>query len=148
MDLKGATENKSNIWSTCQLDPTYSPPPRGLNKPLWGLIAPSSSWYASCNWWRFRYLVVPLWHASFGLSAWLDFGPCTLFLFLSLIWVLSFYEIWPGFHHLRKLKDPYELAPTWIFPPWAQGFSLHVLLCVLISRTKRKCTRNVQELCL
>jgi hypothetical protein len=53
-----------------------------------------------------------------------------------------------GFHHLRKLKDPYKLAPTWIFSPWAHGFSLRVLLCVIITRTKRKCTKNVQELCL
>jgi hypothetical protein len=32
--------------------------------------------------------------ASFGLFACLDFGPGTFFLFLSLSWVLSFYEVW------------------------------------------------------
>jgi len=34
-----------------------------------------------------------LWAASFRLFACLDFGPCPLFLFLSLSWVLSFYEV-------------------------------------------------------
>jgi hypothetical protein len=38
-----------------------------------------------------------VWHASFGLFACLDFGPCPLFLFLSLAWVLSFYDVWQGF---------------------------------------------------
>ncbi len=45
----------------------------------------------------FQYLVVSFaffWPASFGLFACLDFGPCPLFLFLSLSWVLSFYEVW------------------------------------------------------
>jgi hypothetical protein len=32
-----------------------------------------------------------LWPASFGLFPCLDFGPCPLFLFLSLGWVLSFF---------------------------------------------------------
>jgi hypothetical protein len=32
--------------------------------------------------------------ASFGLFACLDFGPGPLFPFLSLSWVLSFYEVW------------------------------------------------------
>jgi hypothetical protein len=35
-----------------------------------------------------------LWPASFGLFAWLDFGPCPLFLFFSLSSVLSFDEVW------------------------------------------------------
>jgi hypothetical protein len=35
--------------------------------------------------------------ASFGLFACLDFGPCTLFLFFSLSWVLSFHKVWQGF---------------------------------------------------
>jgi hypothetical protein len=35
--------------------------------------------------------------ACFGLFACLDFGPCPLFLFLSLAWVLSFYDVWQGF---------------------------------------------------
>jgi hypothetical protein len=35
--------------------------------------------------------------ASSGLFACLDFGPCRLFLFLSLFGVLSFYEVWQGF---------------------------------------------------
>jgi hypothetical protein len=34
-----------------------------------------------------------MWHTSFGLFACLDFGPCPLFLFLSLAWVLSFDEV-------------------------------------------------------
>jgi hypothetical protein len=35
-----------------------------------------------------------LWAASFGMFACLDFGPCHLFLFLSLAWVVSFYKVW------------------------------------------------------
>jgi hypothetical protein len=35
----------------------------------------------------------PLW----GSFACLDFGPCSLFLFLSCSWVLSFYKVWQGF---------------------------------------------------
>jgi hypothetical protein len=38
-----------------------------------------------------------LWPAYFWLFVWLDFGPCPLFLFLSLSWVLSFYKGWQGF---------------------------------------------------
>jgi hypothetical protein len=38
-----------------------------------------------------------LWPDSFGLFACLDFGPCPLFFFLSLAWVLSFYKVWQGF---------------------------------------------------
>jgi hypothetical protein len=37
-----------------------------------------------------------LWPTSFGLFAWLDFGPCPLFFFLSLSWVLSSDEVWQG----------------------------------------------------
>jgi hypothetical protein len=45
--------------------------------------------------------LICVWHASFGLFACLDFGP--LFLFLSLSWVLSSYEVWIGW-------DAYILA--------------------------------------
>jgi hypothetical protein len=45
-----------------------------------------------------------LWPASFGLFAYLDFGPCPLFLFLSLSWVLSFYKVWQGFIIWEGLK--------------------------------------------
>jgi hypothetical protein len=38
-----------------------------------------------------------LWPASFAPFACLDFGPCPLFLFLSIAWVLSFYKVWQGF---------------------------------------------------
>jgi len=38
-----------------------------------------------------------MWHTSFGPSACLHFGTCPLFLFLSLSWVLSFFEVWYGF---------------------------------------------------
>ncbi len=38
-----------------------------------------------------------LWLTSSGLFACLDFGPCPLFLFLSLSWVFSFYDVWQGF---------------------------------------------------
>jgi hypothetical protein len=40
--------------------------------------------------------ITSLWPASFALFAWLDFGPCPLFLFLSLSWVLSFDQVWQG----------------------------------------------------
>ncbi len=42
-------------------------------------------------------LLSSLWPASFGLFETLDFGPCPLFLFLSLSWVLSFIKVWQGF---------------------------------------------------
>ncbi len=32
-----------------------------------------------------------------GSFACLDFGPCSLFLFLTCSWVLSFYKVWLGF---------------------------------------------------
>jgi hypothetical protein len=38
-----------------------------------------------------------MWPTSFGLFAYLDFGPYPLFFFLSLSWVLSFYEVWHDF---------------------------------------------------
>jgi hypothetical protein len=38
-----------------------------------------------------------LWLASFGLFACLHFGPCPLFLYFSLSWVLSFHKVWQGF---------------------------------------------------
>jgi hypothetical protein len=34
-----------------------------------------------------------LWLAFFGLFACLDFGPCPLFLFLSISWVLYFHKV-------------------------------------------------------
>jgi hypothetical protein len=49
-------------------------------------------------------LVLP---ASFGLFACLDFGPCPLFLSLSLSWVLSFYEVWQGFITLCNFQADY-----------------------------------------
>jgi hypothetical protein len=78
----------------------------------WGLPPPLVSWYASCDWWRVRFLVVPfppwvlsgslssLWPASFGLLACLDFGPCPLFLFLSLAPVDFFLQNLAGFHQI------------------------------------------------
>jgi len=59
---------------------------------------------ASSDWWRFRYLVVPLPPCGppllGGLFAWtLVLAPC--FFFLSLSWVLSFYEVWQGFITLQ-----------------------------------------------
>ncbi len=42
--------------------------------------------------------ITSMWPAPFGLFACLDFGPCPLFPFLFLSWVLSFYYIvWQGF---------------------------------------------------
>ncbi len=66
---------------------------------LLGLPPPLFSPYASCDWWRVQFLVVsfPPWvlsdslsslrPASFGLLACLNFGPCPLFLFLSLLFI-------------------------------------------------------------
>ncbi len=62
--------------------------------------SPFFSWYASCNWWRFQYLEVPFPPCGWPLwssFACLDSGPCTLFPFLSLSGVLSFYKVWQGF---------------------------------------------------
>jgi hypothetical protein len=38
-----------------------------------------------------------MWPASFGRFACINFGPCPLFLFLLLSWVLSCYGVWQGF---------------------------------------------------
>jgi hypothetical protein len=46
-----------------------------------------------------------LWPASFGLFACLDVGSCPLFLFLLLSWVLSFYTVLAGFHHIIASID-------------------------------------------
>jgi hypothetical protein len=48
--------------------------------------------------------------ASFGLVACLDFGPCPLFLFLALSWVLSFYKVWQGFITPPFLKKKSKLS--------------------------------------
>lgn len=45
-----------------------------------------------------------LWPASFGPFACLDFGPCSLFTFLSLSWVRSFYK----FDRVFQLLKVYE----------------------------------------
>jgi hypothetical protein len=49
--------------------------------------------------------ITSLWLASFGLLACLDFGPCPLFLFLSLSLVLSFDKVWQGFIIMLHDKD-------------------------------------------
>jgi hypothetical protein len=49
--------------------------------------------------------ITSLWLASFGLLACLDFGPCPLFLFLSLSWVLSFDKVWQRFIIMLHDKD-------------------------------------------
>jgi hypothetical protein len=41
--------------------------------------------------------------AFVGLFACPDFGPCPLFHFLSLSWVLSFYRVWEGFITLQYI---------------------------------------------
>jgi hypothetical protein len=59
-------------------------------------------------------VLTSMWHASFGLFACLDFGPCCLFLFLTLSWVLSFLEVWQGFlldFCLERLKC-FEKVPA------------------------------------
>ncbi len=65
--------------------------------------SPFFTWYASCDWWRFRYFSGSLYlHVLLQAFFWaifscLDFGPCRLFLFFSpFLGVLSFYEVWQG----------------------------------------------------
>jgi hypothetical protein len=50
--------------------------------------SPFFSWYASCDWWKVEFLVVSFPPGGSPLLG-LDFGPCPLFLFLFLSWVLS-----------------------------------------------------------
>jgi hypothetical protein len=77
---------------------------------LVGFTFPFFTWYASSNWGRFQYLVVPLPPCGLPLLgcmlAWtflsqVSFSlPClsAFFLFfLALFWVLSFYKVWQGF---------------------------------------------------
>jgi hypothetical protein len=44
-----------------------------------------------------------MWHAFFGLFACLDFGHSPLFLFLSLSWVLSLYEVSSSSLYMKTL---------------------------------------------
>ncbi len=44
-----------------------------------------------------------------GLFTCLDFGPCPLFLFLSLSWVPSFYKVWQGFIKYESLQTQNSL---------------------------------------
>ncbi len=94
---------------------------------LVGFTFPFFSWYASSNWWRFPYRVVPLpqvsvpsdsltslWPISFGLYACLDFGACPKFLFLSLAWVVSFYFFSPFFWCFLFIKF-HRVSPQWAF---------------------------------
>jgi hypothetical protein len=82
---------------------------------FWYSCLPSfSNGYASSNWWRFQYLVVPLPPCGLPLFCCMlakYFGSCLLFLFLSLAWVLSFYFSRP---FLAFLDYIYIFLNVWI----------------------------------
>jgi hypothetical protein len=91
------TPNRLHIETPPSLDGLLLHGRAHLDLEFYGVyLPPLISWYASCDWWGVQFLVVPfppwvlsgslssMWPVSFGLPACLDFGPCPLFLFLSL----------------------------------------------------------------
>jgi hypothetical protein len=81
------------IKSACYLHLEAGCHCRGRFSYAWSFIGFTSPFlYASSDWWRFQYLVVLLPLCGPPLLGYLL--AWTLFLFLSLSWVLSFYKVW------------------------------------------------------
>ncbi len=84
-----------------------------------GLPPQLFSWYASCDWWRVRFLVVPFPPCSpphLGyLLAWTLVLAC--FFFSPFLRSLSFYKIWQGFIrlHIQWMRCSRLVFLVWLY---------------------------------
>ncbi len=96
-----------------------------------GFTSPLFSQFASCDWWRVRFLLVPF--SPCGplllgclLAAWTSvLAPC--FLFLPLSWVLSFYKVWRGFINISYKSC--TSIPQHPMAMWWQGQTITNVAC-------------------